>query len=87
MASFPNVRPTRLPSDVSEGFRMFARRPLAVATFDVALGTVIALSELATHRGGRMVHATPKFLTRALGAPRSKASLVRTPALLLGEQS
>ncbi len=79
MASFPNVRPTRLPSDLSEGIRML-RVPLAVATLVVALGTVFALSELATHRGGRTVHTTPKFLTRALGAPRPKASLVRTQA-------
>ena len=53
---------------------------LAVATLVVALGTVFALSELATHRGGRTVHTTPKFLTSALGAPRPAASLVRTPA-------
>ena len=53
---------------------------LAVAALGVALGTVFAFSELATHRGGRTVHVTPKFLTRALGAPRPKASLVRTPA-------
>src|ERR1700690_3338926 len=79
MASFPNVRPLRNPSDPSEGVRA-SRVLLAVATLVVALSAVFALSELATHWGGRTVHTTPKFLTRALGAPRPKASLVRTPA-------
>ena len=79
MASFPNVRHSRKSSDASEGVRV-PRLLLAVATLVVAVGTVFALSELATLQGGRTVHATPKFLTRALGAPRPKASLVRTPA-------
>jgi len=86
MASFPNVRPYRKPSDLSEGVRV-SRFPLAVATLVVALGTVFALSELATHRGGRTVHVKPKFLTSELGAPRSAASLVRTPAPLGGGRS
>ena len=73
-------------SDTSEGVRV-PRVLLAVATLVVAVGTVFAFSELATHWGVRTVHATPKFLTRALGAPRPKASLVRTPALLHGGQS
>ena len=75
-----------MPSDLSEGIRM-PRVLLAVAALVVALGTVFALSELATHRGGRTVHTTPKFLTSALGAPRPAASLVRTPAPLGGGQS
>ena len=79
MASFPNVRHSRKSSDASEGVRV-PRLLLAIATLVVAVGTVFALSELATLQGGRTVHATPKFLTRALGAPRPKASLVRTPA-------
>jgi hypothetical protein len=86
MASFPNVRHSRKPPDLSEGVRL-PYVLLAVAALVVAVRTVFALSELATHRGGRTVHATPKFLTRALGAPRPKASLVRTPAPLHGGQS
>ena len=80
MASFPNVRPLRMSSDLSEGIRML-RVPLAVATLRRRnLASSSTLSELATHRGGRTVHTTPKFLTSALGAPRPAASLVRTPA-------
>jgi hypothetical protein len=56
--------------------------PLAVAAFNVAIGTGFALSELATLRGTLTVHSTPTFLTRASRAPRSTASLVRTSALL-----
>jgi hypothetical protein len=48
MASFPNVRPNRLPSDLSEGIRML-RVPLAVAALSsTAIRIVSSLSELAT---------------------------------------
>jgi hypothetical protein len=48
MASFPNVRPDRLPSDLSEGIRMPCV-PLAVAAHSsAAIRIVSALSELAT---------------------------------------
>lgn len=82
MASFPNLRTPVEPSDESEGVRMSGVLPLAVAALVLAAGTVVALSELATLRGSHTVHTAPEFLTSALGAPRSTASLVRTPAPL-----
>jgi hypothetical protein len=56
MASFPNVRPNRLPSDLSEGIRMLCV-PLAVAALSsTAIRIVSSLSELATPRAVVAMH-------------------------------
>jgi hypothetical protein len=56
MASFPNVRPSRFPSDLSEGIRMPCV-PLAVAALSsAAIRIVSSLSELATPRAEVAMH-------------------------------
>jgi len=59
MASFRILRtPATKHSDVSEGIRMSGVLQLvAAALIVIAAGTVVALSELATHRGMRTVHS------------------------------
>src|SRR4030088_3653608 len=82
MASFHNVRLRKL-SAAAEGFRVLRHPPLAIARALVGVAlAAVALSELAALPGNHAVshHATPAFLTRALGAARPSAALVRTPA-------
>jgi len=57
MASFPNVRPNRKPSDLSEGIRV--RRVLLVvaALANAAIRIVSALSELATPGADVAMHS------------------------------
>ncbi len=56
MASFPNVRPLRKSSDLSEGVRLL-RVPLAVAALSsAAIRIVSTLSELATPRADFAMH-------------------------------
>ncbi len=82
MASFPTLRRHAERSGHSGGFRSLHLRVVAAALLVLAAasGTTVAILELATPRGDRSVHATPAFLTRALGAPQRHAALVRTPA-------
>lgn len=56
-------------------FRALACLAAAIALFPAAF---VAVSELATLRGAKALHGSA-FLTRALGSPRSTASLVRRP--------
>ena len=83
MASYSKLR-QRLRSASAGRVRVLRRHPLATVTtlVVVALAAVVALSELAALRGNHAVsqHTTPAFLTRALGAARPAASLVRAPA-------
>jgi hypothetical protein len=80
MASFPNVRHPAKRSAYAECFVVLRRCTLAVAALlHAASRTANALSELATLRGSRVVHATSRFLTRELRAPQFPASLVGTP--------
>jgi len=78
MASFLKLR--RKPSALAGGFRTFRGKLVVTALLLAAAVTAFALSELAAPQGNHAVHSTPGFLTRALGAPRPTASLVRTPA-------
>ncbi len=56
MASFPNVRPNRMSSDLSEGVRLLCV-PLAVAAVaPAAVRIVSTLSELATPRAAVAMH-------------------------------
>ena len=48
MASFPNVRPNRKPSDLSEGVRVRCVLLAVAALANAAIRIVSALSELAT---------------------------------------
>src|SRR5205814_5463785 len=82
MASLPKVRLQRR-SAAAERVRVLRHRPLAIAaTLTVAALAAAALSELAALQGSDAAShtATPAFLTRALGAARPTAPLVRTPA-------
>src|SRR3954464_1224138 len=82
MASFPKMRLQRR-SALAERVRVLRHRPLAIAaTLAVAALAAAALSELAALQGSNAAShtATPAFLTRALGAARPNATLVRTPA-------
>src|SRR5207244_41243 len=66
--------------DVRQVERGGSRRMLRVAV--LALGVVIVSGgyALITLRSSHPTHATPAFLTRALGAPDPSSSLVRTPS-------
>ena len=62
--------------------RLSLRQLAICATLLLVFLSAVALSELNALRGSQTAapHATPTFLTRALGVARPKASLVRTPA-------
>ena len=65
MASFPNVRPLRLSSDMSEGIRMLFV-PLAVAALSgAAIRIVSTLSELATPRAEVAMHTYDRMRVSA----------------------
>ena len=82
MASFPKMRlQSARPRPSASAF--CRHRPLVIAaTLVVAAIAAAALSELASSQGrhAASTEATPSFLTKALGAARPQASLVRTPA-------
>ena len=82
MASFPELRRSAEPSDMSEGICMF-RRPVAIAALlQAAVNTAFASSELATLRGASVVCNTPNAnLARALQASQPAAPLVGSPVL------
>ncbi|HEU5277858.1 MAG TPA: Ig-like domain-containing protein [Gaiellaceae bacterium] len=80
MASFPDLRPDRR-SAKAEGTaapRNTARLLIAVSAA-LLLTASLAVSELATLRGAQ-AHGATAFLTRELGPPLDRSSLVRRPA-------
>src|SRR5580765_1207433 len=83
MASYSKLRQP-LRSAFAECVCVLRRHPLATAAalVVVALAAFVALPELAALQGNHAAsqHATPAFLTRALGAETPSAPLVRTPA-------
>jgi hypothetical protein len=89
MASFPVLRssdPSDLPSDSTEGVRLFRKTKLAAAAalLLAAVNTASAPLELATLQGRRAVRSTLDLLTRALGASLHPASPVGAPAAARG---
>jgi len=78
MASFPDLRPNRrsAKAESSAAPRTRARLLLAASTA-LLLTASLAVSELATLRGAK-AHDASVFLTRELGPPLDRASLVRT---------
>ena len=80
MASFPDLRPNRrLAKAESTAAPGNKARLLLAASTALLLTASLAVSELATLRGAR-AHDASVFLTRELGPPLDRASLVRLPA-------
>src|SRR5437879_13579251 len=81
MASFPDLRPGfRSAKAGLKALRPGRRSPLLLAVSAALLLTAsLAVSELATLRGAK-AHDASAFLTRELGPPLDRASLVRRPA-------
>jgi hypothetical protein len=80
MASFPDLRPNRrsAKAESTAAPRIRARLLLAASTA-LLLTASLAVSELATLRGAK-AHDASVFLTRELGPPLDRGTLVRTPA-------
>ena len=81
MASFPKLRRTAEPSDMSEGFCTFRDRAAIAAVLQAAVNTAVAPSELATLRGVMVCHTPNANLARTLQASQPAASLVGSPVL------
>src|SRR5207245_5208828 len=80
MASFPDLRPRRRLAKAESTVAPRSRTPVLVAVSAALLLTAsLAVSELATLRGAK-AHDASAFLTRELGPPLDRASLVRMPA-------
>jgi Bacterial Ig domain/Bacterial Ig-like domain len=80
MASFPDLRPRRRSAKAESTAASRSRTPLLLAVSAALLLTAsFAVSELATLRGAK-AHDASAFLTRELGPPLDRASLVRRPA-------
>ena len=79
MASFPELRPLDLPSDSSEGCRMFGIFAVAAALLHAAIAAFLTVSELATLHGA--AKATPAVPTRSPGALSNAGRLVGKPFL------
>src|SRR5947209_11670312 len=80
MASFPDLRPRRRLAKAESTVAPRSRTPVLVAVSAALLLTAsLAVSELATLRGAK-AHDASAFLTRELGPPLDRASLVRRPA-------
>ena len=78
MASFPELRYQHdLPSDSTEGFRLFQDAAIPAAHLHAAVAAFHTVSELATLRGA--AKATPAIPTRSLGAHSGAGHLVGTP--------
>src|SRR5437764_7647479 len=80
MASFPDLRPKRRLAKAESTAAARSRTPVLLAVSAALLLTAsFAVSELATLRGAK-AHDASAFLTRELGPPLDRASLVRRPA-------
>ena len=80
MASFSDLRPRRRSAQAESPSAPRSRTPVLVAVSAALLLTAsFAVSELATLRGAK-AHDASAFLTRELGPPLDRASLVRRPA-------
>src|SRR3954447_26962349 len=80
MASFPDLRPSA-PLANAKGVAVLRRRSLHLLAGSAALllTAFLAVSELATLHGAK-AHDASAYLTRELGPPLDRASLVRAPA-------
>src|SRR3954454_1063337 len=80
MASFPDLRPgSRLAKAKGVAVRRSGSLRLLAVSAVLLLTAFFAVSELATLRGAK-AHDASAFLTRELGPPLDRASLVRVPA-------